>query len=421
MKVSFSNKISGKGLIAVCANSPGKINIKKKSYKDAPLFIFKEKSAREFGSLAVTEAKKLKLSSIEFIDSKFDKDQILEGAILANYSFDKFLSKKNSKVQSITFIGKGKVKRRDLTGVFLARDLGNLPANHCTPRTLVDISREIAKEKKLKLTIYTKRELEKLGAGALLAVAQGSEQEPYLIKLEYKTNSKKNIALIGKGITYDTGGYSLKPAGSMDGMKHDMSGAAVVLGVMKSLGKPNVNVTAYIPTCENMISGKATRVGDVVKSLSGKTIEILNTDAEGRLILADAITLAKRDKVTEIIDLATLTGGALVALGTTCACLLSNNDEITEKLLESSKKTEEMLWRLPLLSVHKKDLKSKIADIKNIPGHRWAQTIIAALFLEEFVEKTPWVHLDIAGVADKEGESTGFGVRTILEYLSTEQ
>lgn len=417
MKINFSTKITAKGLIAVSADSPGKINLKKKSFKDAPLFIYKEKSAKEFGSLAVAEAKKLKLNTVEFIESKFDKDLIAEGALLSNYSFDKFLSKKPSKIQSISFIGKGKVKKRDLSGVFLARDLGNLPANHCTPKTLVDTAREIAKEKKLKITVYTKRELQKLGAGALLAVAQGSDEEPYLIKLEYKTNSKRNVAIIGKGITYDTGGYSLKPPGSMDGMKHDMSGAAVVLGVMKSLGKPKVNVTAYIPTCENMVSGRATRVGDIVKSLSGKTIEILNTDAEGRLILADAITLAKRDKVTEIIDLATLTGGALVALGTTCAALLSNNDEIAERLLSISKKTEEMLWRLPLLSVHKKDLKSKIADIKNIPGHRWAQTIIAALFLEEFVEKTPWAHLDIAGVADKDGESTGFGVRTILEYL----
>lgn len=419
MKISFSSKISGKGLVAVCADSPGRINLKKKSYKDAPIFVFKGKSAREFGSLAVAEAKKLKLNLVEFVDSKLDKDLIQEGAILSNYTFDRFLSKKSPKVQAINFIGKGKLKKKNLDGVFLARDLGNLPANHCTPKTLVDAAKEIAKQNKFAITVHTKRELEKMGAGALLAVAQGSEQEPYLIKLSYKTNSNRHIALVGKGITYDTGGYSLKPAGSMDGMKHDMSGAAVVLGVMKSLGKPNVNVTAYIPTCENMVSGKATRVGDVVKSLSGKTIEILNTDAEGRLILADAITLAKKDKVTEIIDLATLTGGALVALGTTCAALLSNNDELANNLLQASGKTEEMLWRLPLLEAHKKDLKSKIADLKNIPGHRWAQTIIAALFLEEFVEKTPWAHLDIAGVADKDGESTGFGVRAILEYLNS--
>jgi leucyl aminopeptidase len=265
-------------------------------------------------------------------------------------------------------------------------------------------------------------------AGALLAVAQGSEEPPYLLRLSYKpkrVTNKKVIALVGKGVTFDSGGLSIKTGSGMETMKCDMSGAAAVIATMQAVAtlKPGIEIRAYVPTTENMINGVATRPGDVVRAMSGKTIEILNTDAEGRLILADALHLAQQDKCDVIIDLATLTGACMVALGTDYAGLFSNNDGLTQRLQSAGDRAGERLWRMPLAKEYKNWIKSPVADIKNI-GKSFGGAITAALFLEEFIGEVEWAHLDIAGPAFVDGESgyikrggVGFGVRTLLNYL----
>lgn len=401
-----------------------------------------DESVRKFAASIVQASKSLKLYSCVAISEDINlvhySDSLLEGLELSSYKFNKWKSApdKSPQLKEVTIASQDKLSAKTISkirtiidGVTLARDLGNLPANECFPTTIAETAREIGREHGLEVTTWNKKQLQKLGANAILAVAKGSSEEAYLIRLKYtpaNSSSKRNIAIIGKGVTYDTGGYSLKPAGSMDGMKFDMCGAAAVLGAMKVIAqlKPSVEITAYIPTCENMINGEATRVGDIITTLNGKTVEILNTDAEGRLILADAFAQAVKDNATEIIDLATLTGGVIVALGTYCAGLFSNNDALAQKLLETSNEAGEKLWRLPLIEEHRDDIKSSIADLKNIASHRWSQAIIGALFLEEFAGNLPWAHLDIAGVADSDKAigytpkgATGFGVRTLVKYL----
>lgn len=401
-----------------------------------------DESIRKFGASIVQTSKNLKLYSCVAMSDETNLihycDALLEGLELSSYKYTQWKSSadKSPQLKEVTIASADKLPQKIISkmrtiidGVMLARDLGNLPANECTPTTLVEAARSIGRDHGLEVTTWNKKQLEKLGANAILAVARGSSEEAYLIRMKYTpsgTSSNRKIAIIGKGVTYDTGGYSLKPAGSMDGMKFDMCGAAAVLGAMKVIAqlKPSVEISAYIPTCENMINGEATRVGDIIKTLNGKTVEILNTDAEGRLILADAFAQAVKDNVTEIIDLATLTGGVIVALGTHCAGLFSNNDSLAQKLLDASAESGEKLWRLPLLEEHRDDIKSTTADLKNIAAHRWSQAIIGALFLEEFCGNLPWAHLDIAGVADSDKAigytpkgATGFGVRTLVRYL----
>ena len=261
----------------------------------------------------------------------------------------------------------------------------------------------------------------------LLAVSRGGPEEPRFIKLRYAPTGrpKKKIALIGKGLTFDSGGLSLKPAKSMQTMKIDMSGAAAVLGTMYAVSqiKPRVQVTGYVPSSENMPSGTAQKPGDVIRYRNGKTVEVLNTDAEGRLILADALIAAREDKPDVIIDLATLTGACMVALGSQVAGLFSNDEKLTDDLMASGRKAGERLWPMPLVEEYKTDIKSNIADIKNIGGG-YGGAITAALFLQEFVADTPWAHLDIAGPAFSERAlphvprgGTGFGVRTLINYV----
>ena len=361
----------------------------------------------------------------------------IEGLELSAYEYNLYKEKKSSEnisLSSLTILSDKKTPNKILSyakkivdSVFIARDLINMPPNDCSAKYLVEKAKEIAKERKIKLEIFDKAKLEKIGAGALLAVAKGSEEPPYLIKMTYKPSYKpsKVISIVGKGITFDSGGLSIKPAGSMEDMKDDMSGAAAVLGAMNAIAQvgANVEVRAYIPTCENMINGKAVRPGDVVKSLSGKTIEILNTDAEGRLILADALHMADTDGADIIIDLATLTGAVMVALGTRYAGLFSDDDELVENIKKAGEYSGEKFWHMPLASEYEPLLKSRIADLKNIGG-RYGGSITAALFLKSFVKKAKWAHLDIAGVAFEESDrgyvkkgGVGFGVATLTRFV----
>ncbi|SFW34154.1 leucyl aminopeptidase [Nitrosovibrio sp. Nv17] len=295
-------------------------------------------------------------------------------------------------------------------GISLARDLGNLAPNICTPTYLAEQAKAIARNHRLKAAVVDEKAMEKLGMGALLAVARGSRQPAKLIVLEYwgGTKKQKPVVLVGKGVTFDTGGISLKPAAEMDEMKYDMCGAASVLGTLAAIAriKLPLNVVCIIPTTENMPGGNATKPGDVVTSLSGQTIEILNTDAEGRLILCDALTYAERYDPAVVIDVATLTGACVIALGHVASGLLSNDEELATELLQASTQAADPAWRLPLWDDYQEQLKSNFADVANIGG-RAGGTITAACFLSRFTRKYRWAHLDIAGTAWKSGKEKG--------------
>lgn len=308
-------------------------------------------------------------------------------------------------------------------GMNVAKDLGNLAPNICTPTYLAEQATDIAKAYKLKVSVLGQKEMEKLGMGAFLAVARGSHQPAKLIVLEYRGLAKmeKPIVLVGKGITFDTGGISLKPAAEMDEMKFDMSGAGSVLGTLTAVAemKLPLNIVGIIPTTENMPGGNATKPGDVVTSMSGQTIEILNTDAEGRLILCDALTYAERYKPDVVIDIATLTGACIIALGHPASGLMSNNDQLAQELLQASELASDRAWRLPLWDDYQELLKSNFADMANIGG-RSAGAITAACFLSRFTEKYPWAHLDIAGTANRTGKekgSTGRPIPLLTQFL----
>jgi leucyl aminopeptidase len=295
-------------------------------------------------------------------------------------------------------------------GVALARTLGNLPSNICTPTYLADEAKKLARRFKLDVEILERRDMEKLGMGALLAVTRASHEPPKLIVLRYHgaAKSKAPIALVGKGITFDTGGISLKPAGEMDEMKFDMSGAGSVLGAINALAamKAPVNVVGLVPTCENMPGGAAVKPGDVVTTMSGQTVEILNTDAEGRLILCDALTYAERYKPAAIIDIATLTGACVIALGHVATGLFSNQQQLADEVKASADDAWDRVWQMPLWEDYQEQLRSNFADMANIGG-RPAGSITAASFLARFTRKQRWAHLDIAGTAWKSGRDKG--------------
>ncbi len=296
-------------------------------------------------------------------------------------------------------------------GMNLTRELGNLPANICTPTYLAQQAQKLAKQFKLKCTVLDHAGMEKLGMGSLLSVAHGSHQPPRFIVLEYRGGKAKAkpVVLVGKGVTFDTGGISLKPGAEMDEMKYDMSGAASVLGTFHALAamKLPLNVVGLIPATENMPGGAATRPGDIVTSMSGQTIEILNTDAEGRLILCDALTYAERFEPDCVVDIATLTGACVIALGAVASGLMANDDALAEALLEAGHTSGDRAWQLPLWEDYQEMLKSNFADIPNISGSRAAGTITAACFLARFTKKYRWAHLDVAGTAWRSGASKG--------------
>jgi leucyl aminopeptidase len=308
-------------------------------------------------------------------------------------------------------------------GVEVARECANRPANHATPTFLAEQAKSLARQHGFKVQVLDLAAVKKLGMGSFMAVAQGSDEPLKFIVLQYQGAAKTQapVVLVGKGITFDTGGISIKPAPEMDEMKFDMSGAASVLGTFKALGelKPRVNVVGLIPACENMPSGKAIKPGDVVKSMSGQTIEILNTDAEGRLILCDALTYAERFKPAAVIDIATLTGACVIALGHHHSGLFTPDDELADELLQAAKRSQDPAWRMPLDEEYADALKSNFADMGNVGG-RAGGSITAAMFLKKFTARYRWAHLDIAGTAWKSGAqkgATGRPVPLLTHYL----
>ncbi|TSA49522.1 MAG: leucyl aminopeptidase [Nitrosomonadales bacterium] len=308
-------------------------------------------------------------------------------------------------------------------GVRLAKDLGNLPGNVCTPTYLAAQAQELARSYGLQIEVLEQQDMQKLGMGSLLSVARGSRQPPKFIVLQYRKGkpSQKPIALIGKGITFDAGGISLKPAGDMDEMKYDMCGAASVLGAMKAvaeIGLP-INLVALIPSCENLPDGDANKPGDVVTSMSGQTIEVLNTDAEGRLILCDAMTYAERFEPEAVVDIATLTGACVIALGHHASGLFGNDDGLVKELASAGEESFDRAWPMPLWEDYQEQLRSNFADMANIGG-RPGGSITAACFLSRFAKKFDWAHLDIAGTAWKSGKkkgATGRPVPLLVEFL----
>lgn len=309
-------------------------------------------------------------------------------------------------------------------GVDLARDLGNLPGNVCTPAYLAKRAQELASAfPELKVQILERPQIEELGMTSFLSVTNGSEEPPRFIVFEYQHSQRKArpLVLVGKGITFDSGGISLKPAPDMDHMKYDMCGAASVFGAFRAIAelKPPLNVVGLVPACENMPSGRATKPGDIVKTMSGQTIEVLNTDAEGRLILADALTYAERYEPEAVVDIATLTGAMVIALGHVAAGVFSNSDALARALVTAGDDAYDRVWQLPLWEDYQEGLRSNFADFANVAG-RAAGSITAACFLSRFAKKYEWAHLDIAGVAYLEGKqkgSTGRPVPLLVTWL----
>ena len=349
--------------------------------------------------------------------------QVLAGAAgdsLYVYRHTKPSAPAQSKLQRITLVcgvAEAAAVREGLhrgeaiaAGVALARECANRPGNHCTPSYLADEARRLAKSHDLEVEVLNRKEIEKLGMGCFLAVAQGSHQPPRFIVLEYRGAGKTvaPVVLVGKGITFDTGGISIKPAAEMDEMKFDMGGAASVLGTFRAVAqlKPKINLVGLIPACENMPSGTAAKPGDVVTSLSGQTVEILNTDAEGRLILCDALTYAERFKPAAVVDIATLTGACVVALGHHRSGLFSPDDALAGELDQAGQAALDPCWRMPLDEEYDEGLKSNFADMGNV-GPRAGGAITAAMFLKRYTGKYAWAHLDIAGSAWKSGAAKG--------------
>ena len=308
-------------------------------------------------------------------------------------------------------------------GVELAKEWGNRPANYATPTLLGEAAQALANFPKISCEVLGPREVAKLGMGSFMAVARGSDEPLRFIVLQYKGAIKAQapVVLVGKGITFDSGGISIKAAAEMDEMKFDMSGAASVLGTFRTLAelKPSINVVGLIPACENLLNGRAVKPGDVVTSMSGQTIEVLNTDAEGRLVLCDALTYAERFKPAAVVDIATLTGACVVALGAVRTGLFSAKNELAEALLKAGESSGDLCWRMPLDDEYAEGLKTNFADVANVAG-RMAGSVTAAKFLQRFTDKYPWAHLDIAGTAWKSGAakgSTGRPVPLLVEFL----
>ncbi len=344
-----------------------------------------------------------------------DADAAVEGAILGNFEPDRYKTSSDAKsLDAFLLIAPDSARTAFERGKILGdaqnftRELVNEPANVMTPNLLAERAKAMAAEVGLECEVLDEARMRQLGMGSLLGVAQGSAEPPALIIVRYKPahsqgtapTTKDHLGLVGKGVTFDTGGVSIKPADGMEKMKYDMAGGAAMLGAMRAIAqlKPSIPVTALVPAVENMVGSKAQRPGDIVTSLSGKTIEVLNTDAEGRLILIDAITYAQRLGCTHLVDAATLTGAIVVALGSVNIGVFTNNDALLARVLAAAKAEGEKSWHMPLDDDYKDLLKSAFADLANIGG-RWGGAISAAYFLKEFAGDTPWVHLDIAGTA----------------------
>lgn len=368
-------------------------------------------------------------TTLSEVDLDGAAEAVVYGFLLGQYTFDKYLSKpKPAKTTDLLLIGDAgddeiEHGRKVASGVALARDLINEPAGGKSPEVLAGIARGIAEENGIEIKVYDEDEIEAEGFGGLKAVSLGATNPPRMVVLEYRPEgATKSLALVGKGIVFDSGGLSIKPAAGMETMKTDMSGAAAVFGAVQAiaqLGIP-VNVTGIAPLTENMTGGAAQRPGDIFSARNGKTVEVLNTDAEGRLVLADGLALAVEDEPDLIVDIATLTGACMVALGKKVAGLFSYDDAAVATVEGAARRAGEKVWRLPFEEDYRSKLDSPIADIKNI-GDRFGGAITAALFLAEFTDERPWVHVDIAGPARAEGDDgyitkggTGFSVSTLV-------
>ncbi|MFN4244551.1 MAG: leucyl aminopeptidase [Brevinematia bacterium] len=404
---------------------------------------FDVESLRRLGSIVSKNASKYNYSSCAFLidwSIKIDKirgfEGLIEGLLLGNYKFDKFISKKDKtglELDSVIVV-KPNVKAdfdkiiKDvkivIDSVFLARDLQNLPSNIATPTYISNFAKDECDKVGVKVKVIDRKEAEELGMNLFLAVAKGSNEEPKFVVMEYEGGGDKWYGIIGKGITFDTGGISLKPSDKMEDMKFDMSGAASVIATIIALAKLGlkVNVVGIVPLTENMPGGSATKPGDIVKGMGGVYVEIINTDAEGRLILADALEYVKRYKPEFVIDIATLTGACVVALGHEASGLLGNDDNLKSIIKKSSQRTFERVWELPLWDDYDEYIKSDFADVKNV-GNRYGGAITASAFLKKFVDYK-WAHIDIAGTAYSEKEKyyipkggTGFGVRLLVDVF----
>lgn len=371
----------------------------------------------------------------------------VQGVVTSQFELDKYSTKEKKDKSIQTFVlhvegadaselDKG-LKAGESVGESMnfARDLANEPPNILHPTEMAKRAEKMAKEVGLKCEILDEKQMEKLGMGSLLSVSYGSEQPAKLIVLKYepkKSTGKKGelLALVGKGITFDTGGISIKPSEGMEAMKYDMSGGATVLGTMRAIGllKPSVPVLGIVAAVENMPDGKATRPSDVVTASNGKTVEILNTDAEGRLVLADAVAYAEKQGATTIVDMATLTGAVIIALGDLNTGIMGNDQGLVDDIIACGKEAGEDFWQLPVSKAYSKQIKSEIADIKNIGPSRKAGTIMGAVFIQEFIDKAKWAHLDIAGTAWDDSQKpfrakgpTAVAVRTLLKFVEKSQ
>jgi len=365
---------------------------------------------------------------------------VTEGALLGSYSFRKHMTKEAEygEIKQLTIVDADATKLPSLEqgcnrgGILaaatnLARDMVNEPANYMTPSQMAETAKRLAESYGLELSVLEREQMQELGMGALLGVAQGSQEPPKFITLHYKggDSTEIDVALVGKGITFDSGGISIKPSEKMEEMKGDMAGGAAVMAAISAIAqlKPKINVMAIIPATENLPSGNALKPGDVLTAMSGKTIEIISTDAEGRLILADALGYANKLGAKHIIDVATLTGAMIIALGNIYIGAFSNSKELIDRVIIAGAEAGELIWQMPMHEGYKEQIKSDVADIKNIGG-RYGGAITAAQFLAEFVGDTPWVHLDIAGTSMSEKErtylakgATGVPVRTLVNLV----
>jgi len=413
------------------------------SYRRASASVARQAQTSKIKHLAFNLATPGKKDDVLLSNPKEISHAIAEGAYLSLYKFDKYITKKkdeHSKITQITIINPDesivKDVKKELNNVriiceatTLARDLANAPACEIYPETLADAAKKSAGQYGYDVTVWDKKKIEKEGFGGLLAVNAGSTRPPRFIILEHNSNKKNldTIVLIGKGITFDSGGISIKPSNGMAEMKMDMSGAAAVIGTMEAAArlKLPVHLVGLIPATENLPSGSAMKPGDIIKHYGGKTSEVDNTDAEGRLILADALAYAATYKPKAVIDLATLTGACVVALGMHATGMMGNDDDLMSKLKAAGDKTFERVWQLPLFDEYEKQIKSDIADVKNVGG-KWAGAITAGFFLKKFIGDYKWVHLDIAGTAMLEEQhpyapkgGSGVGVRLLVEFLKS--
>ena len=408
---------------------------------------FTAETLRRAGAAALRKASAADQKSVTVLPpqslggAEKDVRVLTEGMMLAAYQFAKYKSEKKPGVKEAAVVVPQKLQNEARKGLrqgqveaeaaAFVRDLVNEPPSDLPPSRVAALAHEIAEKGKaagVSVQVFEKEQIQEMGMGALLGVNRGSAEPPAFIHLHYKPeNAAKSIALVGKGITFDSGGLSLKPAQSMETMKMDMAGAAAILGVFRAIPslKPKVEVHGILAVTENMPGGRAIKPGDVLKAMNGKTIEVLNTDAEGRLVLSDALSYAVRQKPGAIIDLATLTGACITALGSLVAGAMGNDESLLNDLRKAGEESGEQFWPLPLVPEYKEGLQSKIADLQNISSVRGeAGSIIGGLFLQEFVDGKPWVHLDIAGPAWSAKDfyyltpgGTGFAVRTLLHYL----